>query len=78
MYNCVISNLNSEQLVLGLERKSKTVIFISYEAERFGAFNIFVQREKIGYFTFYDDQYINPMKSGCSTEKLCIMVSSAT
>ena len=28
MYNCVISNLNSKQLVLGLEWKSKIVIFI--------------------------------------------------
>ena len=42
MHNCVISDLNSEQLVLGLERKSKIVIFISDEAEKFGGFNIFV------------------------------------
>ena len=44
MYNCVIGNLNSEQLVLDLERKSKIVIFIGVEAEKFGggALNIFV------------------------------------
>ena len=36
MYKCVISNLNSEQLVLGPEWKSKIVIFISGEAEKFG------------------------------------------
>ena len=42
MYNCVISNLNSEELVLGLEWKSKIVTFIIDEAESLGAFNIFV------------------------------------
>ena len=42
MYNCVISKLNSEELVLGLEWKSKIVTFIIDEAEKFGAFNIFV------------------------------------
>ena len=36
MYNCVIGNLNSEQLVLGPVLKSKIVIFISSEAEKFG------------------------------------------
>ena len=41
-YNCVIGNLNSEQLVLGLEWKSKIMISISDEAEKLGGFNIFV------------------------------------
>ena len=36
MYNCVIGNLNSEQLVLGPDWKSKIVIFISNEVEKFG------------------------------------------
>ena len=41
LYNCVIANLNSEQLVLGLEWKSKIVIFISDEAEKFGGIQHF-------------------------------------
>ena len=36
MYNYVTGDLNSEQLVLGPEGKSKIVIFISDEAEKFG------------------------------------------
>ena len=78
MYNHVISNLNSEELVLGLEWKSKIVIFIIDEAEKFGAFNIFVWRKKFGHLTFYGTQYMNLVKSRCSTEKLCTIVSSAT
>ena len=78
MYNCVISNLNSEQLLLGLEWKSKIVIFISDEAEKFGGIQHFCLREKIGYFMFYGSQYINLVKSRCSTQKQCIIVSSAT
>ena len=41
MYNCVINNLYSQQLVLGLEWKSKIVIFISDEAEKFGGIQHF-------------------------------------
>ena len=41
MHNRVIGNLNSEQLVLGLERKSKIAIFISNEAEKFGGIQHF-------------------------------------
>ena len=36
MYNCVIGNINSEQLVLGPDGKSKIVLFISNEKEKFG------------------------------------------
>ena len=46
MYNCVISDLNSEQLVLGLESKSKIVIFISNEAENFRGIQHFCLMEK--------------------------------
>ena len=46
MYNRVISNINSEQLLLGLERKSETVIFISDEAEKFGGIHHFCLTEK--------------------------------
>ena len=52
MCNCVIGSLNSEQLVLGLEWKSKIVIFINDEEKSLGAFNIFVQWRKFGYSTF--------------------------
>ena len=51
MYNCVISSLYSEQLVLGLKRKSRTVIFISDEAENFGGIQQFCLIEKI--WSFY-------------------------
>ena len=47
MYNCVIGNLNSEQLVLGPDRKSKIVIFISEEAEEFGGIQHFCLMEEI-------------------------------
>ena len=47
MYNRVISNLNSEELVLGLEWKSKIVIVISDEAEKFGGIQHFCLIEKI-------------------------------
>ena len=47
MYNCVIGNLNSEQLVLGPDRKSKIVIFISNEAEKFGGIQDFCLTEKV-------------------------------
>ena len=47
MYNCVIGNLNSEQLVLGPDWKSKIVIFISNEAEKFGGNQHFCLIEKI-------------------------------
>ena len=46
LYNCVISNLYCEQLVLGLEWKSKIVIFISNEAEKFGGIQNFCQIQK--------------------------------
>ena len=77
MYNYVIGNLNSEQLMLGLEWKSKIVTFISDEAEKLGGIQHFCLTEKIGYFTFYDGQYINLVKRWCSTEKLCVIVSLA-
>ena len=41
MHNYVTGNLNSEQLVLGPERKSKIVMFISDEAEKFGGIQQF-------------------------------------
>ena len=47
---CIIvwfGNLNSEQLVLGLEWKSKIVIFISDEAEKFGDIQHLCPKEKI-------------------------------
>ena len=44
MYNCVIGNLNSEQLVLD---QSKSVIFISNEAEKFGGIQHFCLMEEI-------------------------------
>ena len=47
MYNCVTGNLNSEQLVLGPELKSKIVIFISDEAEKFGGIQHFCLIKKI-------------------------------
>ena len=74
MYNCVISDLNSEQLVLGAEWKSRIVISISDEAEMFGAFSIFVLSKAFGHFTFYSSKYINLVKYEHSTEKLCIIV----
>ena len=47
MYNSVIGNLNSEQLVLGPDRKFKDVIFISIEVETFGGNQHFYLIEKI-------------------------------
>ena len=47
LYNCVLGNLNSEQLVLGLEWKFKIVIVISDEAEKFGGNQHFCLMEKI-------------------------------
>ena len=46
MYNCVISNQNSEQLVLGQQWKSKIVMFISNEAEKFGGIQHFCLKDK--------------------------------
>ena len=46
MYNSVISNLNFEELVLGMERKSKIVIFIIDEAENFKGIQHFCPKEK--------------------------------
>ena len=62
MYNCVISKLNSEELVLGLEWKSKIVIFIIDEAEKFGGIQHFCLMEKFGHLTFYGTQYMNLVK----------------
>ena len=42
LYNCMIGNLNSEQLISGQEKKSKIVMFISDETETLGEFNISV------------------------------------
>ena len=47
MYNYVTDDLNSEQLVLGPERKSKIVLFISDEAEKFGGIQHFCPILKI-------------------------------
>ena len=46
MHNCVMGNLNSEKLVSGPEWKSKVVIFISNEAEKFGGIQHFCPKEK--------------------------------
>ena len=54
------------------------VISISDVAEKFGGIQYFCVMENVGYFTFYGGQYINLIKRRCSTEKLCIIVSSAT
>ena len=62
MHNCVISNLNSEQLVLGQEWKFKIVILISDEAEKFGGIQHCCLKEKLGYFTFYGGQHKNLVK----------------
>ena len=78
MHNRVISNQNSEELVLGLESKSKIVIFIVDEAEKFGGIQHFCPMEKFGHLTFYGTQYMNLVKSRCSTEKLFTVVSSST
>ena len=56
MYNSVIGNLYSEQLVLGLKWKFKIMMLISDETEKLGAFKTFIQWRKIGYFTFYGGQ----------------------
>ena len=55
MYNRVIGKPNSEQLVLGLEWKSKITSVID-EAEKLGGIQNFCQMEKIGCFTFYGGQ----------------------
>ena len=47
MYNCVIGDLNSEQLVLGLEWKSKIMILISDEAEKSAGIQHFLSNGKI-------------------------------
>ena len=47
MYNSVIGNLNSEQLVLGSDLKSKIVIFISNEEENVGGNQHFCLMAKI-------------------------------
>ena len=47
MYNCVIVNLNSEQLVFGPYCKSKIVLFNGNEAEKFGGNQHFCLIEKI-------------------------------
>ena len=47
MYNSVIGNLNSKQLVLGSDLKSKIVIFISNEEEKFWGNQHFCLIEKI-------------------------------
>ena len=64
-YNCVIGNLNSEQLVLDQDWKSKNVILIGDEAENFGDIQHFFLQKIIGYFTFYRGQYKNLVKSWC-------------
>ena len=78
MYNCAIGNVNSEQLVLGLEWKSKIVIFISDEAERFGGIQNFCLMGKNWLLHILWCQYINLVKSWRLTEKLSIIMSLAT
>ena len=63
LYNCVISNLNSEQLVLGPEWKSKIVIVISDEAEKFEGIQHFCLMEKIWSLDIYGGKYMNLVKS---------------
>ena len=46
IYNRVIGNVNSEQLALGLEWKSKIVIFISDKAKKFGGIQQFCPKKK--------------------------------
>ena len=53
------------------------MIFISDEAENFGVIQRFCLIEKFGHFIFYGGKYINLVKYKHSTEKLCIIVSSA-
>ena len=48
MYNRVIRNRNSDELVLGLECKSKIVTFIIDKAGIFGGIQNFCVMEKIG------------------------------
>ena len=43
-----------------------------------GHSTFFSDGKKIDYLMFYGGQYINLVKSGCSTKKLCIIVSAAT
>ena len=63
MYNCVIGNLNSEQLVLGQIENPKLLYSLVMKQKSLGAINIFVLWEKIGCFTFYGTQYMNLVKS---------------
>ena len=62
MYDCVISNLNSEQLVLGQIENLKLLYSLVMKQKSLGAFNIFVLRKKIGFLTFYGGKYINLVK----------------
>ena len=79
LHSHVTGSLNSEQLVFGPEWKSKIVIMISDEAEKFGCIQNFWLMKKIGYVTFYGGhQYINPVKGWSSIEKICIILSLAT
>ena len=78
LYNCFTGNLNSEQLVLGPEWKSKIVIFISDEAEKFGGIQHFCLKKKNWLLHILSCQYINLVKYWHSTEKLCTIVWSAT
>ena len=56
MYNCVISNLNSEQLVLAQIENPKLLYSLVMKQKNLGAIDIFVLWKKFGYLTFYGTQ----------------------
>ena len=62
MYNCVIGNLNYEQLVLAQIENPKLLYSLVMKQKSLGAFNIFVLWKKFGYLTFYGGKYINLVK----------------
>ena len=63
MYNCVIGNLNSEQLKYWAQIENLKLLYsLVMKQKSLGAFNIFVLWKKIGYLTFYGGKYINLVK----------------
>ena len=77
MYNRVIINLNSEELVLGLEWKSKIVIFIIDEAKNFEGIQHFCPKEKNWLLHMLWWPIHKSSKKQMPTKKLYIIVSSA-
>ena len=63
MYNCVIGNLNSEQLVLAQIENPKLFYSLVMKKKSLGEINSFDLCEKFGYFTFYGTQYMILVKS---------------